>query len=85
MDAGALPTFLWEGNPAGCNYDPDNMMEGLFKGYLPVRVRISHFIFLVDSVYYLMNRLGRMYSRDHQPHSVASHAQHDHAMPFYTT
>ena len=41
MDADTLLTFLWEGDIAGCNYDPENMTKGLFKGYLLLCVHLS--------------------------------------------
>ena len=43
MDADALPAFLWEGDPPGRNYNPEDMTDGIFKGYLPVRVCFSFF------------------------------------------
>jgi len=47
MDSDALPAFLWEGNPPGHDYDPEDMTNGIFKGYLPVRVRSSFFCFAI--------------------------------------
>lgn len=38
MDSDALPAFLWEGDPPGRDYDPNDMTDSIFKGYLPVRV-----------------------------------------------
>ena len=38
MDAGALPTFLWTGNPPGRNFNEDDMLSGLFRGDLLLRV-----------------------------------------------
>ncbi|KAG1897519.1 uncharacterized protein F5891DRAFT_923775, partial [Suillus fuscotomentosus] len=29
-----FPTFLWSGNPPGCDYDNNAMTEGLLQGYL---------------------------------------------------
>lgn len=43
MDAGMLPTFLWEGDPPGRNFNEDNMLNGLFKGFLLLRVRYIPF------------------------------------------
>ena len=55
MDADALPAFLWEGDPPGRNYKPEDMTDGIFKGYLPVRV---HFSFFLCFVIVTTGRLG---------------------------
>ncbi|KAF8838870.1 hypothetical protein BDN67DRAFT_982208 [Paxillus ammoniavirescens] len=36
MDADHFPVVLWSGNPPSADYDPDNMQDGLFRGYLLV-------------------------------------------------
>ncbi|KAG1717853.1 hypothetical protein EDB19DRAFT_1651982 [Suillus lakei] len=41
MTANDFPTFLWSGNPPGCDYDDEAMTEGLFQGYLIERVSFS--------------------------------------------
>lgn len=33
-----LPTFLWMGNPPGHDFNEDDMLNGLFRGYLPLQV-----------------------------------------------
>ncbi|KIM55581.1 hypothetical protein SCLCIDRAFT_134426, partial [Scleroderma citrinum Foug A] len=38
MCADAFPAFLWAGNPPGHNFNEDNMLDGLFKGYLLLHV-----------------------------------------------
>jgi len=43
MDAGMLLTFLWVGDPPGRDFNEDNMLNGLFKGYLLLRVRYRSF------------------------------------------
>ncbi|KAF8834665.1 hypothetical protein BDN67DRAFT_1072638 [Paxillus ammoniavirescens] len=40
MDADHFPAVLWSGNPPGADYDPDNMQDGLFQGYLLVMSHI---------------------------------------------
>ncbi|KAG1812447.1 uncharacterized protein BJ212DRAFT_1483080 [Suillus subaureus] len=34
LTTNGFPTFLWSGNPPGCDYDDDTMTEGLLQGYL---------------------------------------------------
>jgi len=43
MDAGMLPMFLWVGDPLGWDFNKDNMVNGLFKGYLLLCVRYRSF------------------------------------------
>jgi len=38
MCTDAFPAFLWAGNPPGCDFNEDNMLDRLFKGYLPLCV-----------------------------------------------
>lgn len=82
MCADAFPAFLWAGNPPGHNFNEDNMLDGLFKGYLLLHVRPK---FLSnDTVCHCRKiRLQPIYSKGHLRHLAASHAGCIHAMPYY--
>jgi hypothetical protein len=41
LTANDFPAFLWSGNPPGCDYDDDAMMDGLLQGYLIEHVSFS--------------------------------------------
>ncbi|KAH0826082.1 hypothetical protein J3R83DRAFT_5824 [Lanmaoa asiatica] len=41
MSTKIYPTFFWDGDPPGKDYDATNMHKGLFRGYLLERVCIS--------------------------------------------
>ena len=46
MHAAAWPAFAYEGDLPGQDFDPLNMQDGLFKGYLMRRVCDSLFCFV---------------------------------------
>ena len=38
MSLDAFPAFLWSGTPPGADFDRDNVLEGMLKGYFLGRV-----------------------------------------------